>query len=862
MTPRFAASILAILLVLPVIPSGPASAGPPAPVQPRIEWIGDYCNHMPTNFEFHDTDRDGIKEMMIWSGGYLRIHDPPSMKRVLALENLGDFEGPIIDDPGGSGPVRIVVFSRAEDHSTNVSVYSGTDFSLVWRNPGWRPPENDEGRMVFHDVADVDGDGEREIVWMANVSDNGSLSARLFVYSLAGEEEWAGPPVDRLGTVSLTEIDGDPAREIICIGWNLTVFPFEYYMESLTVTDGADHTLQWEIPESPGFRFSIQPRDLEGLFQPDSRDINGDGLPDIIVEYRLAGVNGTNESGIRLQNGGSGAVEWDTAGTIPEPSRRPGVLLDIADFGGGKAVMAVTDPDGEGGNGSVVWVLSGISGAPVWDTTTIGRNAQGFALDLDGDGDGELVLSERWNETGETVETAFEALDPGEKRRTWAAGPFNNSLPADGYCYSMLESQDLDGDGTREIVWVNYTSSRGGPVGVFDEDLVDHSFSVLDSKDFSVRWSSPHYNNRMHSGSVDGWAFDNMSGTVFAASSYDIAGGDHRNNTVRIYSMADFRELWNGSFPDGRLSAKAIDLVNDSRMELLVGIDPAGYGRGSRNQFFVLDSRTFDVLWASPGTENHGDPFEDMPVFSGNLSGGPERELVFSQVSAGTFTTPYYYTGDQSVVAVYGSPGFREFWNSTTLEEECDVVNIGDFDHDSSTEILMFYRDFPVLVGFPRDAPWAPGLDLGRPSVSIERPASGLPAGAECNITGTARDPFSIRGVWIHIEGGTLGEATLVPTPDSGTWEWYFVWNTSLADWGSHRIRATATNLLYLEAQAEITVEIPKRPSPPYPAFPLSGEPGAIDSSTMLCLGAVVIWAVSVSALIVYLMLFWRRRKR
>ncbi len=860
---RISVAAPVFILLMMCVPAQPGVPEPDTPVQPRVEWIGDVSYGDPTNIEYRDTDKDGMEEIFFWAYGTLRVYDPPSCDLVLAVDNLHEFEGPVFEDLGGNGSTEIVVYSSDYEGSHNYSVYSGSDFSLLWKSPDWRLPVLNGMNSAVHEIADVDDDGHKEFIWLANVTDRENLSARLFIYDGASHEmEWTSPPFDDLTSIELRNIDSDPALEILGGLWTYDWEQYDLSLDSLFIYDGATHQLQWEIPGAPGLRFNIRPlfETPDGYYHNTMEDINNDNIPDIVVEYRQAVAGGKNESGIRVYNGGTGALEWAAAVSIRGGHLYSGVIRDISDVDGDrvKELVVVPDLESAGGNFSDILVLSGDSGAPEMNTTSIGTVASAAVADLYGDGGRELLLSERWNETFETVETAFEVLDLRAQERLWAAGPFNVSFPQDGNFHSALNAQDLDGDGRPEAVWANYTATHAGQVERFTEDYINHTFSVLDRQNFSVIWTSPPSSDRTWLDRVNLLAFDNASGPVFAALQYDPTGFDHRNNTVGIYSMKDYRLLWKGAFADGRLSVKAVDLVNDSRKELVVGIDPSGYGSGSENLFFVLDSRTFEILWSSPGSENHRDPYTEMPVFSGNLTGGPGRELSFCKLISGEYNSPMDWTPDHTVLSVYDDTGFLEIWNSTLLEGNHRIIDIRDFDYDSSVEILMLYGYRPIMIGFPENTRWAPGIDFPEPSVRITAPADGSTVGGRLDITGTASDAFSVEDVWVSIEGIEGGPATLVRSADNRSCGWHYVWNVTGTMPGSHDIKVTATNILGNHARANITVQAPGR----MPWLPQPRGPAGPDYTTLACSVTVLVVASCVIALIVFFMLFWRRRPK
>jgi len=863
-TARLAASIVSVLLLLPSIPSTPSSADSPAPAQPRIDWIGDRSPQDPNHIIYRDTDQDGLEEIIFWSSGSLSVYDPPSLKCVLSVDWLQDFEGPVFDDPGGKGTVRIIAFSSDYEGPSNFSVYSGSDFSLLWKSPNWWVPRDGSFTSNVHEYADIDGDGSMDFVWMANASGSANLPASIFVYNgTSFKPEWVSPPQDGLMSIRCENLDTDPALEIICTHWLYDFGSLDFSLDHLAVYDGATHALQWELPRKDGFRFNLRPlfQGPGGYYHEDRQDLDGDGVIDVVIEYRQTSPAGSNETGIRVLSGETGEVEWTAPARINSFELYSGIILNISDVDGDgdKELVVVPDPDPGAGNSTELRIYSGRNGTLEWSTPLQGKVFYSQVADLDADAGRELLLTEHLNVTDTSYRAVYEVFGLGERNRRWSAGPLDVSYAVYDYFSTTLFAQDILADGSTRLVLGNYSVVRvRNETGYSIGDLNSHSYQILDPVNFSVLRTSPMSYDNWWRNEMQTLRFDDASMPVLPVFGYDQDGEYRRNNTLGIYSVPDFRDLWKGSFPDGRLSVEAQDLVNDSRKELVVGIDAAGYGQGSENLFFVLDSRTFDILWRSPGTEVDHEPSSEMTVFCGNLTGGPGRELVFCNVSSGIYASYAEWTPATSVLAVYDDAGFREIWNSTSLDGEVFVLGARDFDYDGSEEVLLDLDGKAVTVEFPKTAPWAPGIRFPEPSVRITSPAAGARVGSVVTIAGTASDDYNIDEVWVDTQGYGGGSAKLVRSADNRLCQWSYAWDARGAMPGDHVIHVTATNLLGREAEANVTVRVPEPAGfPPLPAT-WTGTP---DTTTAICITAVIVWAVSASALIIYLMLLRKRRK-
>lgn len=243
-------------------------------------------------------------------------------------------------------------------------------------------------------VADLDGDGDREIVTTAR-------GDHWFVLTADPDEgfveEWSSDQSPRaIGSLRVAQLDGDPAREVV-IGTSA----------GLTVYDGATKQVQlsWTLPSFP----DNTPRSLS------IADVDGDGA----LEAVFCGA------GLQIRDFATGVQEYANA------------AYDCQ-------TLAVGDVDGDAGIEIVLargfgtgYVLDGATRAVEW------AYAPGFAArvrlgDVDGDGRQEIVSAN--GNAGGGVRVFDAELQAARGQIAVSSG------------VHAVEVFDLDGDGALEIV--------------------------------------------------------------------------------------------------------------------------------------------------------------------------------------------------------------------------------------------------------------------------------------------------------------------------------------------------------------------------------------------------------------------------
>ena len=198
-------------------------------------------------------------------------------------------------------------------------------------------PAKGSGVGVAPAIADLDGDGQPEMVWTEWVED------RLVVASAdGGGRLWSKSSIQGAAGVALGDIDDDGTREVVTLSKDRRAVVFNH-----------EGVLVW----------SSEPLPTVSVYaQPTFADVNGDGLPEVVMDnVVLSGQDGT-------------------------------VLVDLGGSALSRAPLAV-DLDGDGADEVLIGpkVLKG--GEVAWSSPTMGFAAFSVPVQLDDDPRWEVIVA-------------------------------------------------------------------------------------------------------------------------------------------------------------------------------------------------------------------------------------------------------------------------------------------------------------------------------------------------------------------------------------------------------------------------------------------------------------------------------------
>jgi DNA-binding MarR family transcriptional regulator len=840
--PGILAAALLILLFIP-FSTGASGTGEAGPGQPRIEWVGQEFRYhnSPAACMYCDTDKDGFEEIFLTIGD-LVVLDPPSYKEVLHYSAEGLEIDMSIQDLGGNGHLQIVVCSRDyARHVINWTVFSGEDFSLLWRSPDISILRNAYVNWWEEYIVDVDIDGEKEFVMSSNDSDEKGFSAGIRVYGgVSFKLEWKSPAFQEPFRMWMENIDTDPALELIVLPqmednpWGLAIWS----TSAVSVFDGATHQLQWELPRRDGVRlrpaavFEAAAGDRgRSVIGHDIRDLTNDGIKDIVIEHQQYTGGGVTGSGFSVYSGKTGALEWNatTTGVIPEYSTFSRVL-GTSDVDSDRITeLIVLSPNATGASSDVTDVrfYSGTNGSLKYNISVAGLCLDDRDIinveDIDSDGKIEILLTSQNEMSDGTCDITFEIFDFVENRSLWKMGPVRSPGRAE------LFAEDINRDGRAEVTFGNYTVSnkyRDGVPGY--EEYIERSFQVLDGR-FDVAWTSPVTVSQSRLNRMVPVRFDGASAPVLLGIDYAWEDGYHTNNTIRFFSMSGYQELGLAKFGPGVMTYHAEDILGDPRQELVVKIESGRTFSAKNATFHIIDTETFQKIWTSPVTKCTS----DLNFFEGiDVTGDSGRELVFTGRTQNIFfhegfeeyymnwtlPDPYYSSITALNITMYDGSAQKRIWSSNLSSQLQMVVGAKDFDRDGNIELLISADSGMlikmILVEFPKDGLWTDIPDWA----SINSPPVIISITGPVNIT--VDDPGQ----------QTFGVDAIDPWGKNLTYEWMVDGRvlgsernlTCTFPNGNHRIELIVTNgVQFTQRTFYFTVSSHAKPSSPQPLGPV-----------------------------------------
>ena len=487
-------------------------------------------------------------------------------------------------------------------------------------------------------VGDLDGDGQSELVTVTCGADGGP-HVRLFKQ-----------PVPNRGAAALAEPFG---------GFNIpasAVKPTQSYTAIATYSDGTSRIIVGAGPGGgPHVKvFSPQGVELSTFtpYGPDfnsgirvaTGDVNGDGVPDMIV---AAGPGGGPH--IKIFNGTNNAELFSFSPYSSAPVG--GINVAVGDVNGDGRADIITCPGA--GAGPHVKIFSGVDFQPgatpvgqshfAFDSSYLGgiRVATG---DVDGDGIAEIFVAGAPNGRRQ-VEVLKSNLtgDPAALREIWTWTGEPTGL-GDQF---GITAGDLDGDGKAELI-VSGTPG-GSPRVVVMSPRVQ---TTADLNAFSTPFSG---GVRVACGDVNG---DSVPDIIIAAG----AGGPPQVKVIDGASGAEIRSFlaFDADFKGG-ISVAAGDVNGDGTADIITGAGPGGGPRvrvfDGVNGTMLYDFLAYDssfaggVNVAAGDLEGHG----HCDIITGLGPGGGPHVKVFDGFSLAEklsfFAFDPSYTGGVNVAA-------------------------------------------------------------------------------------------------------------------------------------------------------------------------------------------------------------------
>ena len=303
-------------------------------------------------------------------------------------------------------------------------------------------------------AGDVDGDGMADLIVGARLDDDnggGSGSARVLsgsdgsvLYNFYGDNagDDFGHSVSGAG-----DVDGDGMADLI-IG-ALGDDNNGDRSGSVRVLSGSDGSVLYSFDGDRAFY-------TFGGSVSGAGDVNGDGIPDLIVGALGGGNNGVLSGSARVLSGSDGSVLHNFYGD------NAGDWFGISVSGAGDVngdgmadlIVGASNDDNNGDRSGSARVLSGSDGSVLYSFDGDGeRDRLGYSVsgagDVDGDGMADLFVGARWDDSNGVSSGSARVLSGSDGR---ILHNFDGESAGDVFGLSVSKAGDVNGDGVPDLI--------------------------------------------------------------------------------------------------------------------------------------------------------------------------------------------------------------------------------------------------------------------------------------------------------------------------------------------------------------------------------------------------------------------------
>lgn len=261
---------------------------------------------------------------------------------------------------------------------TAVEAYHDYDLS----KQGWGTGDRSEFTYSPPVIADIDGDGDYEIVLggdheHSNDTTNQGITLWVLNHDMTRPAGW-DPPKDIPGTLhgdglgqnivgtrpgpSVADLDGEPGLEIV-----------------LPAYDGKMHAFRSDGTEAWSYTFGTTSLPYSGASEALIVDLNGDGAPEILFNTFSSGEPGEPETPAHLIILDGNGVELHKVEIFGRGSMAAPAVADLEGDGTLELVVSLKDTLGGGDGGVQIWNLPGATdNCVLWGTGRGGLLRQGY----------------------------------------------------------------------------------------------------------------------------------------------------------------------------------------------------------------------------------------------------------------------------------------------------------------------------------------------------------------------------------------------------------------------------------------------------------------------------------------------------
>jgi len=513
-----------------------------------------------------------------------------------SIEPSADFDGDAIQDFLCINPNSDVTLSN----EGSVSLLSGATGTILWTVYG--QSLNEEFGATFV-VSDMNSDGTPDLVAGSPHADGaaGLSTGKITAISgLDGTQLWAveGEQASmKLGTnlILTSDVDVLGAKDLFTSNpsADTNVLTNNGFMRALTGETGS--TIWGYMGTNTDERIGGNPRI--------DRDHDGDGTKDVLTYSYQSEIGGIPQSGlIDLISGASGAQLGRYSGGVLDKVGTH--LIRIDDVNGDSVVdYATSNSERNAGGFSLSGYIDIVSGADLTLIFRINGAANDARLgeileevDLDGDGNKELLSRSPYASVGLTTNGSLSLFDPATGVQIWAApGAYDDST----FSLNTMIVDDVNSDGYQDlVVGCAYRSNNG-----FNDN---GSIVMVSGKDGTEIWRRDgpadysNYGADLWASSMHSFFDANGDGIndVLSTCGYASSTGLDSDGRMTLFSGDDGVEIWEKYGLEslgylGDVTTEFPDIDNDGIADIL---DFSGYastnGLGYTGRIEVISGAT------------------------------------------------------------------------------------------------------------------------------------------------------------------------------------------------------------------------------------------------------------------------------
>jgi len=583
---------------------------------------------------------------------------------------------------------------------------------------------------------------------------------------------WTGP--HNAGSMTgryILDVDADKSLEIVFANYSWVGDKMNPMYESIV------HVIELKTGQSEWESDAI-PESVDNLL---TTQVDGDAAEEIMIFSSHTDENNSTVNSLSVYDGASHALQWarsfdtDVTGVS---------LLDVGDFDGDRTREVLLDAswsnDTEWAGGFMM--LSGADGTSDWTRRFVNASLSMQTADIDNDTQAELLVTESLTDENYNTNDTFRIFDLKTHTEIWSMGPFEGGMFGNS---ATLSAVDLTGDGVPEVVVTIQNTTFDMENYTF---TYTYSYIVIDGKTLKVKWESPEFQG--YGGTPQALPLDKDSDweLLLTDSWTDSDGNSH--GVIHVYDTTTWTEEWTSEDYGTAVYAYALDVINDSRPEILVITMVQDLANGTTRQGLqILDADTHKLVWTGP------EGVDFRPAFA-NLYGSARNEIALllagGDQSSGTATT---------TLVVYNDTDFKEAWRSDPLDGAGSIELLsmvdnttgqGDFDTDGLGELMLVTSVYNPdrtssssirVFEFTEEPPKYVDLAVqsGDLSLSDAAPMAGTKVTLTASVHNLGDGAANCATVALALDGTQIDSRT-VDMPPGGTVEVNFTWAARLGD--------------------------------------------------------------------------------